>query len=206
MLIKDQLKTKQKILPFFPLGVFLFPGEDLPLRIFEPRYLQLINEAREESFTFAIPFYKDDEIMDYGCEVKLQQVVAEGGQGHMVVTVESIALVRICSYTSQMTGKLYGGGTVEMLPPSPPIRSRRLIDILINYTEQFDPEFLHDFKGSELCYYDVMKSLNLSSDDKYRFVVLSCNENREHYLERQIRYLMLIREQERLLKDDFRLN
>lgn len=200
------LNTKQKILPFFPLGVFLFPGEDLPLRIFEPRYLQLIDEARTEGFTFAIPFSKDDEIMDYGCEVKLQQVVAESEQGRMVVTVESVALVRIHSYTSQLAGKLYAGGNVEILPPSPPIRSQGLIDAVINYTEKFDPDFLHNFEGRELCYSDVMQSLNLSSDDKYRFIVMSCNEDREKFLEKQIEYLMLIRRQERMLNDDFSLN
>jgi len=200
------LNTKQKILPFFPLGVFLFPGEDLPLRIFEPRYLQLIDEAREEGFTFAIPFFKDNEIMEYGCEVKLQQVVAESEQGRKVITVESVALLQIHSYTSQMAGKLYAGGNVEVLPPSPPIKSSALMNMVINYTEHFDKNFLESFNSNELRYYDIIKSLNLSSEDKYRFVMLSCDENRERFLVRQIQYLTLIRQQEKMLDDDFRLN
>ena len=200
------MNTKQKILPFFPLGVFLFPGEDLPLRIFEPRYLQLIDEAREEGFTFAIPFFKDNEIMEYGCEVKLQQVVAESEQGRKVITVESVALLRIHSYTSQMAGKLYAGGNVEVLPPSPPIKSSALMNMVINYTEHFDKDFLESFNSNELRYYDIIKSLNLSSEDKYRFVMLSCDENRERFLVRQIQYLTLIRQQEKMLDDDFRLN
>lgn len=193
-------------MPFFPLGVFLFPGEDLPLRIFEPRYLQLIDEAREEGFTFAIPFFKDNEIMEYGCEVKLQQVVAESEQGRKVITVESVALLRIHSYTSQMAGKLYAGGNVEVLPPSPPIKSSALMNMVINYTEHFDKDFLESFNSNELRYYDIIKSLNLSSEDKYRFVMLSCDESRERFLVRQIQYLTLIRKQEKMLDDDFRLN
>jgi hypothetical protein len=200
------LNTKQKILPFFPLGVFLFPGEDLPLRIFEPRYLQLIDEARQEGFTFAIPFYKDNEIMEYGCEVKLQQVVAESEQGRKVITVESVALLRINSYTSQMSGKLYAGGNVEILPPSPPVSGSELMHMVINYTEHFDKEFLEPFNSNELRYYDIIRSLNLSSEEKYRFVMLSCDESRENFMVRQIEYLMLIRKQEKMLNDDFRLN
>lgn len=200
------MNTKQKILPFFPLGVFLFPGEDLPLRIFEPRYLQLIDEARQDGFTFAIPFYKDDEIMEYGCEVKLQQVVAESEQGRKVITVESVALLRIQNYTSQMAGKLYAGGNVEVLPPSPPIRSSELMNLVVNYTEHFDKNFLEPFNSDELRYYDVVRSLNLSSEDKYRFVKLSGDKSRENFLIRQLQYLMLIRKQEKMLDDDFRLN
>lgn len=33
------------ILPMFPLGTALLPGSDLPLRIFEPRYQQLVEDC-----------------------------------------------------------------------------------------------------------------------------------------------------------------
>lgn len=178
----------------------------MPLRIFEPRYLQLINEAREQGFTFAIPFSKDNEIMEYGCEVKLQQVVAESEQGRMVITVESVALLRINSYTTQMSGKLYAGGNVEVLPPSPPVSSSELMNMVIDYTEHFDKHFLEPFNSNELRYFDIVRSLNLSSEDKYRFVRLSCDESREKFLSGQLRYLMLIRKQEKMLNDDFHLN
>lgn len=144
--------------------------------------------------------------MEYGCEVKLQQVVAESEQGRKVITVESVALLRIHSYTSQMAGKLYAGGNVEVLPPSPPIKSSALMNMVINYTEHFDKDFLESFNSNELRYYDIIKSLNLSSEDKYRFVMLSCDESRERFLVRQIQYLTLIRKQEKMLDDDFRLN
>lgn len=36
-------------LPLFPLGTVLFPGAQLPLRLFEPRYLELLNDlSRQE--------------------------------------------------------------------------------------------------------------------------------------------------------------
>ena len=37
--------TKTKIVPIFPLDLVLFPRQELPLRIFEPRYKQLVDDC-----------------------------------------------------------------------------------------------------------------------------------------------------------------
>ncbi|MBL7001769.1 MAG: LON peptidase substrate-binding domain-containing protein [Nitrosopumilus sp.] len=37
--------TQTKIIPIFPLDLVLFPRQDLPLRIFEPRYKQLVDDC-----------------------------------------------------------------------------------------------------------------------------------------------------------------
>lgn len=206
MLRYNELNSKKKILPFFPLGVFLLPGEDLPLRIFEPRYLQLIEDAAQDGFTFAIPFSKNDEVMEYGCEVKLQQVVAESKQGQKVITVESVSILHINNYTSTMAGKLYPGGNVESLPPAPSVKSRQLVDKVMKYMKDFDKDFLKVTEGEALCYYDVLRSLNLSSEDKYKFVMQHGDECREKYLIKHIEYLMMIRKQEKKLNNDFHLN
>ncbi len=41
-------------LPLFPLNVVLFPGAELPLYIFEPRYCLMINECHEQHRPFGI--------------------------------------------------------------------------------------------------------------------------------------------------------
>ena len=41
-------------LPLFPLNVVLFPGADLPLHIFEPRYRQMITECYEREKPFGV--------------------------------------------------------------------------------------------------------------------------------------------------------
>ena len=41
-------------LPLFPLGTVLFPGGVLPLRIFEPRYLDMIANCMRDSSTFGV--------------------------------------------------------------------------------------------------------------------------------------------------------
>ena len=37
--------SETKIIPIFPLDLVLFPRQELPLRIFEPRYKQLVDDC-----------------------------------------------------------------------------------------------------------------------------------------------------------------
>ena len=137
------MKAKPETLAYFPLSVFLFPGEDMPLRIFEPRYQQLIEDARSLGITFVIPFVIEQEVQDFGCEVVLKEVVAENPGGRMVITVESLEVVEILSYNKRMEGKLYPGGTVMRMPSSVPLESQELKDLIRDYQDIFDNEFLN---------------------------------------------------------------
>ena len=57
-------------LPLFPLQSVFYPGETVPLHIFEERYKQLINDCRKEALTFGIPVFIDNGIK-FGTEVQL---------------------------------------------------------------------------------------------------------------------------------------
>jgi uncharacterized protein len=201
------MNSKLAILPYFPLNVFLFPGEDIPLRIFEPRYKQLVEDAQKTGVTFVIPFVLSQEIQEFGCEVKLKEIIAENPGGRMVISVECLSIVQILSFSRQLEGKLYAGGTVTRLPESDPIESEELIRQIHEYKNCFDPDFLHYCKQSRLItHLDVVRALNLSSDEKYRFILMTEKIRKEGYLSGQLRYLEMIRKQEALLGDDFGLN
>jgi uncharacterized protein len=47
------------VLPLFPLGTVLFPGGPLALRIFEPRYLDLVRRCAREGSTFGVVLILD---------------------------------------------------------------------------------------------------------------------------------------------------
>ena len=194
------------ILPYFPLSIFLFPGEDIPLHIFEPRYKQLIEDARTLGITFAIPYVIDQDIQEFGCEVRLKEIVAEKPGGRMVIVVESVSLVQIDSYHKKLEGKLYAGGTIRRMPCSDPVESEELLGLIENYMDQFDKDFLTLGAKSVITRQEVMIALNLSSDDKYQFICMPDAKQKEGYLAGQLRYLGMIRKQETLLGNDFGLN
>jgi len=200
------MDQRTAILPYFPLSVFLFPGEDMPLRIFEPRYKQLIDEARALGTTFAIPFVIDQEVQEFGCEVRLKNVVAEKEGGQMVIVVESVAIVEITSYNKQLEGKPYAGGKIRRIPCDDPVISTELMELITSYKDEFDQEFLLTSSSTPVSRKDLIIALNLSSDEKFKFICMPDAEQREGFLAGQLRYLSMIRKQEALLGDDFGLN
>jgi uncharacterized protein len=48
-------------LPLFPLNTVLFPGGPLPLRIFEPRYLDMVSRCMREESGFAVVLLSEGE-------------------------------------------------------------------------------------------------------------------------------------------------
>ena len=124
----------------------------------------------------------------------------------MVITVESLSVVQILSFSDQLEGKLYSGGSVRRIPCSDKLESQELKGLIRDYADNFDHDFLDGIEQSVLHLQDVMKALNLPSDDKYKFVCLPDGSQKERFLLGQLRYLNLIRRQELLLGNDFGQN
>ena len=101
-------------LPLFPLQSVFFPGETVPLHIFEERYKQLINDCRKEAITFGVPVFSNNA-MTYGTEVQLVEVVNTYKNGEMDVVCVGRQVFKVLSFEHQMNGKLYSGGEVEFL-------------------------------------------------------------------------------------------
>ncbi|MDT7829779.1 LON peptidase substrate-binding domain-containing protein [Pricia sp. S334] len=101
-------------LPLFPLQSIFFPGETVPLHIFEERYKQLIRDCRREAITFGIPVYINDT-MAFGTEVQLVEVVNTYETGEMDVTCVARQVFRILNFENELEGKLYAGGEIEFL-------------------------------------------------------------------------------------------
>jgi len=49
------------VLPLFPLSTVLFPGQVLPLHIFEPRYRAMINQCIDKDWPFGVALIQEGE-------------------------------------------------------------------------------------------------------------------------------------------------
>ncbi len=121
-------------IPLFPLGVVLFEGGRLPLRIFEPRYLDMISERMRSNGPFGIVLIRsgaearvdDDataggnssapEIFEVGTEARVVDFNALDG-GLLGIVVEGGCKFRIQKTWEQDDHLLCG--LVEILPPEP---------------------------------------------------------------------------------------
>jgi Lon protease-like protein len=59
---RDELDQEQGtiLLPLFPLRLVLFPGQVLPLHIFEPRYRMMVNQCIDERQPFGVVLMRED--------------------------------------------------------------------------------------------------------------------------------------------------
>jgi Lon protease-like protein len=91
-------------LPVFPLpGALLLPRADLPLNIFEPRYLEMVSDALSGERMIGIIQPKDDsdtaerpELMKVGCAGRITSY-AETPDGRMLVTLTGVSRFSIKS-------------------------------------------------------------------------------------------------------------
>ncbi len=100
-------------LPLFPLKLVAFPGENLNLHIFEPRYKQLITECNEKNITFGMPAFLDDKLQPYGTELELLSIEKKYSNGEMDVRTKGKGLFKIKEFFKDVEDRLYSGAEVE---------------------------------------------------------------------------------------------
>ena len=75
-------------IPLFPLNVVLFPGEQLPLHIFEPRYRGMVRECLDSKSPFGMLLALPDGIVRVGCTAEILEVIKRYQDGRMdIITV-----------------------------------------------------------------------------------------------------------------------
>lgn len=102
-------------LPLFPLRLVAFPGEDLNLHIFEPRYKQLVNECEHRGITFGIPAFIDEKLQTIGTEMELVAIEKRYPNDEMDIRTRGKGLFRIKEYFRDVDDRLYSGAEVERI-------------------------------------------------------------------------------------------
>ncbi|MBN3582589.1 LON peptidase substrate-binding domain-containing protein [Algoriphagus aestuarii] len=101
-------------LPLFPLKLVAFPGEELNLHIFEPRYKQLIADVEQEDLTFGILVYSE-QLMEFGTEVSLKEIHHRYEDGRLDIKTIGGRAFKLLNFENPMDGKLYAGGQIKYL-------------------------------------------------------------------------------------------
>ncbi|WP_339708907.1 LON peptidase substrate-binding domain-containing protein [uncultured Kriegella sp.] len=170
-------------IPLFPLRSIFFPGETVPLHIFEDRYKQLISDCRKEAITFGIPVYINDRI-EFGTEVQLVEVVTTYEDGEMDVVCVARQVFEIVEFESHLGGKLYAGGTVNFLDTVNDGEESAKLKVLEGIEELYDlmdvpftPVPLEKFHS-----YVLAHKMGLSFDQEYELLKMAKESERLEFL------------------------
>ena len=84
----------------FPLSIFLLPGEETYLHIFEPRYRQLLEDVEQEGIDFGIYYKSDENKSSIGSKMELVRVVKryETGESDILVRCTGLFYLDCSSY------------------------------------------------------------------------------------------------------------
>lgn len=186
----------------FPLSIFPLPGELVPLHIFEPRYKQLLNDAESRDISFGIYFNHIANEEKLGSLVKLESVLKRYPSGESDIIVKCTDLFSMTMLYRTFRDKLYPGGevslwNVETIHPLSPL-------LLQEYTEYRTLLKINNQHNS-LGFYEVANELNLSFEERLRFVKLD-TDKKETFLLTRLRYQIRLLHEVEKSKDLFHLN
>ena len=123
--------------PIFPLGIVVFPGEQLNLHIFEPRYKQLINECQNEKKLFGIPSVIDNRMQDYGTLMSITEITTVYDNGELDIKTRGSQVFRVLEVIKEIPEKLYSGAIVNY-PPNHKTGSAEVMRNIVNSIREIE--------------------------------------------------------------------
>lgn len=196
-------------IPIFPLGIVVFPGEQLNLHIFEPRYKQLIHECFEAKKPFGIPSVINDKINEMGTVVEVTEVNKEYDDGKMDIKTKGLRVFRMLEMINTLPGKLYSGAIVSY-PDNDEKGNRALMQGIVNGIKELHKLLNIEKKFSrpdnELWSYDVAHHAGLSLQEEYELLELMQELQRQEYLKRHLKKVIPVLAEMETLKEKVKLN
>lgn len=196
-------------IPIFPLGIVVFPGEQVNLHIFEPRYKQLINDCFAAKKAFGIPIVVDNAVSEMGTLVEVAEIVALHADGKMDIRTRAAKIFRILELVKSIPDKLYSGAIVHYpdndQQPQPLLLQKVLTGIrelhqLIGVSKDFKKP------DDSLCSYDIAHHAGLSLEEEYEFLGLLHELQRLEYLKRHLAKILPVVSGIESLKEKIQLN
>jgi len=104
-----------KKIPLFPLKLVAFPGEELRLHIFEPRYRELVKDCLTNDLSFGIIPVTERKLLDIGTEMEISEIVHAYPDGKMDISTKGLKAFNLIEFNEKISDKLYPGGEIERL-------------------------------------------------------------------------------------------
>jgi len=196
-------------IPIFPLGIVVYPGEDLNLHIFEPRYKQLIAECHAAKKPFGIPVAINDKMKDHGTLVEIVELSKVHDNGEMDIKTKGIRIFRILEVIKDIPDKLYSGAIVTYPQNYEQGSADIMRSILMGIKELHQLlKVTKDFRKGDgvINSYDVAHHIGLSLEEEYELLGLFHERQRQEYLRLHLAKAIPMLAGMELLKEKIKLN
>lgn len=193
----------------FPLSIVVYPGEELNLHIFEPRYKQLINDSKESKKPFGIPTVIAETMGELGTLVEIVEITKVYDNGEMDIKTKGVEVFRILEVVKDLPDKLYNGAIVNY-PENSDKSNGQLMQKVIEIIRQLHSilKVNKAFKkqDDQLCSYDVAHHAGLSLEEEYELLGLFHELQRQEYLKQHLLKVLPVVAEMEALKNRIQLN
>ena len=196
-------------IPIFPLSTVVYPGEQLNLHIFEPRYKQLIKESVETKKPFGIPTVIDEKINDMGTLVQVIEISKVYDDGKLDIKTEGLQVFRMLEIIDELPDKLYSGAIVNY-PDNHEKGNRALMQGIVKGIKELHKLLKIEKKfakpDEDLWSYDVAHHAGMSLHEEYELLELLHELQRQEYLKRHLKKVLPLLAEMEMLKEKVKLN
>lgn len=189
------MNEKKSHAAFFPLGLFLFPGEESFLHIFEERYKQMIQEIVQTGEHFVIPFMQENEMADLGSKVFLKRIVRRYPGGESDIKIECSDIVQIHEYVLTAEGKPFPGGEYSKYTWDDALATEELFIAFESLRNSGISLQFPVMKEGGLLLSQIAQTVLTNAEDKYEFAKMHI-ERKTAFLNYHIKQLMSLLKQE----------
>jgi Lon protease-like protein len=206
---RPQKSLMTNFIPIFPLGIVVYPGEDLNLHIFEPRYKQLITDCFAEKKPFGIPVVINNSMAEMGTLVEIAEVTDVYDDGKMDIKTKGIQVFRMLEVIKSLPDKLYSGAIVNYPDNKQGGSKSKMQKILAGLRQMHKLLNVNkDFKKPDtaLNSYDLAHHAGLSLEEENELLGLMEELQRQEYLIRHLAKVLPILAGMESLKEKINLN
>lgn len=175
----------------FPLKVVVFPEEKLNIHVFEPKFVQLIQDCLEEKKQFGILPVINNKEHDYGCSMELSEVVKVHEDGSMDIRVKALRIFKVLEIVSEIPDKLYRGAIVNypqnnQIKIKPELSNLIIGEVkrlysLLNLEDKFNKE------KKDWLSYDIGHTIGLSLAQEFELLTIFNEIQRMEYIRRHLK-------------------
>lgn len=196
-------------IPVFPLGIVVYPGEQLNLHIFEPRYKQLIQDCYAEAKPFGIPTVLVNGMAEMGTLVEITEITEVYEDGKMDIKTRGLKIFRMLELIKTLPHKAYSGAIVSY-PDNNQHLLPAMAEQIIGFVRQLHKalEVTKQFSkpDTDLASYDIAHHAGLSLNEEYELLGLMQENQRLEYLKRHLKKVLAVVTEMDKLKDRIQLN
>lgn len=195
------------LVPLFPLQIVVFPGEKLPLHVFEERYRELVRDCRDGSRPFGIPTVIDGSL-GYGCELYIDEVIKEYPSGRYDIVCKASRAFKLLEFVNPVPGKRYAGGVLEYLEDvRDGLDSQR--ERVMALLETLYEEIKVDSAIAEISAFDTYAyahKVGFNLKEEYLFLQMTSEAERLDHMEKHLQRIIPVIRQVNTTKKMIRMN